>query len=118
MQYCILNCVLFLDDIILKQHAGKPWKNLTLKQLLNSQYTSVTLNLKHLKFTRKCLHTVLRYVIYAADYKPNIQRDTTSHTTLADGNSARIIYTHSFIKAYTQELMKCARQLVPVIIII
>ncbi|KAB0794147.1 hypothetical protein PPYR_13767, partial [Photinus pyralis] len=55
------------DDIIVKQHTERPWRDLTVPQFLNWPHVSVSLKLPDISLTRANRHKVHRYIALDGD---------------------------------------------------
>lgn len=87
--------------------------------MLNWPHTSVTVNLPHIKFSRKSVIKISRYLNYETDIKPDAEKKHhfVSYITPTSEGAMHTVYTYNYIAVYVEELLKHARETFLVIIL-
>ncbi|KAF5294397.1 hypothetical protein FQR65_LT10762 [Abscondita terminalis] len=110
----VLNNIVFIEDngdILIKQHAGKPWDTLTLVEFLNWPHVSVEVKLPDLSFTRTVSHLYERYIGVKGD--PMVVSDVRHIVSIKklQSNAELQPYTYNFFECYIFQVINVLDQL-------
>ncbi|KAK4874907.1 hypothetical protein RN001_014267 [Aquatica leii] len=105
----VLNNIVFIEkngDVVIKQHAGKEWKTLTVTEFLNWPYVAVKVDLPDFKFTRTVSHVYERFVGLKGDTMTFPEMNHIVHITKLKQETDLQPYSYRFFQCYFTQLMK------------
>ncbi|KRT84649.1 hypothetical protein AMK59_1136, partial [Oryctes borbonicus] len=110
----VLNNIVFIEmdgDIIVKQHAEKPWKPLTAAQFLNYPYVYVLIKLPDIELSRSNLHEFQRYITECGDSVCSPKIDFISYVRKSKQNTKTKVYSIDYIHAYCKQFLEIVQKL-------
>ncbi|KAK4874908.1 hypothetical protein RN001_014268 [Aquatica leii] len=105
----VLNNIVFIEkdgDVVVKQHTGKPWINLSLTEFVNWPHVAVEVQLPDLHLTRTVSHVYDRFIGIKGDTMTFPENSHIIHITKLKSDTELQPYTHRFFQCYVFQLIK------------
>ncbi|XP_044252614.1 uncharacterized protein LOC123003722 [Tribolium madens] len=112
----MLNTIVFSnvgDDIVMKQHLGGDWEELTITQLLNWPHVEVTFRNKDVCFVRRQRFEYLRYLNFLPHESKKHEESVIENVEiLSNYGNQRQCFSYKFLQAYFNTYLEFLEKLV------
>ncbi|RZC32460.1 uncharacterized protein BDFB_009489, partial [Asbolus verrucosus] len=109
----MLNTIVFSnsgEDVIMKQHLGASWRDLSTIQLVNWPHVEVSFRTQDLCFVRRQATEFVRYLNFLPHECRKTNHSIIEHVeTLRNYDRQKVCYTYRFLQEYIQEYVQALK---------
>jgi hypothetical protein len=106
-----LCCIIFsTEDVIMKQHLGSEWEDLSTTQLLNWPHVEVTFRTQDICFVRRQATEFVRYLNFLPHESNKTSQSIIEHVeTLRSYGRQKNCYSYNFLEEYMKVYMEALK---------